>query len=132
MSEPAKVMRIGSMIKQLLDEVRTTELDEPGRERLRAIYETSITELGSALSPDLRDELERLALPFDDDDGAQRRRAAPRPGPARRLARGPVPRHPGHAVRPADGGPPAAREHARASCRRAPAAPEPERPGTYL
>ncbi len=65
-SEPAKVMRVGSMIKQLLEEVRTTELDGPGRERLRAIYETSITELGSALSPDLRDELERLALPFDE------------------------------------------------------------------
>ena len=65
--EPAKVMRIGSMIKQLLDEVRTTELDEPGRERLKAIYQTSITELGSALSPDLRDELGRLALPFDDE-----------------------------------------------------------------
>jgi len=65
-SEPAKVMRVGSMIKQLLDEVRTTELDEPGRERLKAIYETSITELGSALSPDLRDELNRLALPFDE------------------------------------------------------------------
>ncbi|HEY5155323.1 MAG TPA: bacterial proteasome activator family protein [Acidimicrobiales bacterium] len=66
-SEPAKVMRVGSMIKQLLDEVRTTQLDEPGRVRLRAIYDTSITELGSALSPDLRDELNRLALPFDDE-----------------------------------------------------------------
>ena len=65
-TEPAKVMRVGSMIKQLLEEVRNTELDEPGRERLKAIYETSITELGSALSPDLRDELSRLALPFDD------------------------------------------------------------------
>ena len=67
-SEPAKVMRVGSMIKQLLEEVRTTQLDEPGRERLRAIYDTSITELGSALSPDLRDELNRLALPFDADN----------------------------------------------------------------
>jgi hypothetical protein len=66
-SEPAKVMRVGSMIKQLLDEVRTTQLDEPGRERLRAIYQTSIEELGSALSPDLQDELNRLALPFDGD-----------------------------------------------------------------
>jgi Protein of unknown function (DUF2587) len=65
-SEPAKVMRVGSMIKQLLDEVRSMQLDEPGRERLRAIYDTSISELGSALSPDLRDELNRLALPFDD------------------------------------------------------------------
>ena len=53
-SEPAKVMRVGSMIKQLLDEVRQTELDEPSRVRLRAIYDTSIDELGSALSPDLR------------------------------------------------------------------------------
>ena len=67
-SEPAKVMRVGSMIKQLLDEVRTTQLDEPGRERLRAIYDTSISELGSALSPDLRDELNRLALPFESDN----------------------------------------------------------------
>jgi hypothetical protein len=63
-SEPAKVMRVGSMIKQLLDEVRSTELDEPSRQRLRAIYDTSIQELGSAVSPDLRDELERLAFPF--------------------------------------------------------------------
>jgi hypothetical protein len=66
-SEPAKVMRVGSMIKQLLDEVRSTSLDEPSRERLKAIYDTSIEELGSALSPDLRDELERLAFPFADN-----------------------------------------------------------------
>jgi hypothetical protein len=65
-SEPAKVMRVGSMIKQLLDEVRATELDEPSRQRLRAIYDTSISELGSALSPDLRDELDRLAFPFQE------------------------------------------------------------------
>ena len=64
-SEPAKVMRVGSMIKQLLDEVRQTQLDEPARERLREIYETSINELGSALSPDLREELARLVSPFD-------------------------------------------------------------------
>jgi hypothetical protein len=65
-SEPAKVMRVGSMIKQLLDEVRAAPLDEPSRERLKAIYERSIDELGSALSPDLRDELDRLASPFND------------------------------------------------------------------
>jgi hypothetical protein len=63
-SEPAKVMRVGSMIKQLLDEVRSTPLDEPARERLKVIFERSIDEVGSALSPDLRDELDRLALPF--------------------------------------------------------------------
>jgi len=66
-SEPAKVMRIGSMIKQLLDEVHSTELDEPGRARLRDIYRKSLDELGSALSPDLREELERLAPLFDGD-----------------------------------------------------------------
>jgi hypothetical protein len=60
-------MRIGSMIKQLLEEVRQTELDEPSRERLREIYATSITELSSSLSPDLQQELSRLALPFEPD-----------------------------------------------------------------
>ena len=64
---PGKVMRIGSMIKQLLEEVRLTELDEPSRERLREIYDTSITELSSSLSPDLQQELSRLALPFEPD-----------------------------------------------------------------
>jgi hypothetical protein len=62
---PGKVMRIGSMIKQLLEEVRQSELDEPSRERLREIYETSIAELRSAMSPDLQEELTRLAHPFD-------------------------------------------------------------------
>jgi hypothetical protein len=62
--QPAKVMRIGSMIKQLLDEVRQAPLDDASRSRLREIYETSVRELGEGLSPDLRDELARLALPF--------------------------------------------------------------------
>jgi proteasome activator-like protein len=65
---PAKVMRIGTMMKQLLEEVRAATLDEPSRDRLREIYDTSVTELGSALSPDLRNELSRLALPFGVDD----------------------------------------------------------------
>jgi hypothetical protein len=62
--EPAKVMRIGSMIKQLLEEVRTVALDEPARDRLKEIYGTSLKELGTAVSPDLRDELERVTIPF--------------------------------------------------------------------
>ena len=62
--EPGKVMRIGSMIKQLLEEVRAADLDEPSRERLREIYDTSREELASALSPDLQDELGRLTHPF--------------------------------------------------------------------
>jgi hypothetical protein len=61
---PAKVMRIGSMIKQLLEEVREASLDDASRDRLREIYETSVEELRSALSPDLQDELGRLAHPF--------------------------------------------------------------------
>jgi len=64
---PAKVMRIGTMLKQLLEEVRQSSLDEASRDRLREIYETSIEELGSTLSDDLRDELTRLALPFAGD-----------------------------------------------------------------
>ena len=62
---PAKVMRIGTMLKQLLAEVRSTELDEASRQRLREIYETSVGEVGSALSPDLREELTKLASPFE-------------------------------------------------------------------
>ena len=65
---PAKVMRIGSMIKQLLDEVHSMTLDLPSRERLAEIYERSIVELAEALSPDLQEELRMLALPFNDGD----------------------------------------------------------------
>lgn len=63
-SQPAKVMRIGSMVKTLLDEARSAPLDEAGRVRLREIYETSLQELSGSLSPDLGDELSRMALPF--------------------------------------------------------------------
>ncbi|MHB1444510.1 MAG: proteasome activator [Acidimicrobiales bacterium] len=62
--QPAKVMRMGSMIKQLLEEVRMAPLDEASRARLREIYETSILELSEGLSPDLVGELERVATPF--------------------------------------------------------------------
>jgi len=64
--QPAKVMRIGSMVKQLLDEVRNAPLDEASRTRLREIHQQSIRELASALSPDLAAELDRMALPFDE------------------------------------------------------------------
>ena len=66
-TEPAKVMRIGSMVKQLLEEVRQAPLDDASRERLAEVYERSITELSGALSPDLQQELRMLALPFRDD-----------------------------------------------------------------
>ena len=63
-SQPAKVMRIGAMVKTLLDEARSAPMDEAGRGRLREIYETSIQELSGALSPDLGAELARMAPPF--------------------------------------------------------------------
>ncbi|PRX47944.1 uncharacterized protein DUF2587 [Prauserella shujinwangii] len=65
--EPAKVMRIGTMIKQLLEEVRAAPLDDASRNRLREIHETSIKELEQALAPELQDELERLVAPFTAD-----------------------------------------------------------------
>lgn len=65
---PTKVMRIGTMLKQLLEEVRSADLDEASRHRLRFIYERSIVELGSTLSSDLRAELARLTSPFEHDE----------------------------------------------------------------
>ncbi|MFI7615493.1 bacterial proteasome activator family protein [Nonomuraea terrae] len=68
--QPAKVMRIGSMIRQLLEEVRAAPLDEASRKRLKEIHESSIKELEDGLAPELVDELERLSLPFTEDNGA--------------------------------------------------------------
>jgi hypothetical protein len=65
--QPAKVMRIGSMVKQLLDEVRSAPLDEKGRARLAEIHHRSIAELEDGLAPELVEELERITLPFQDD-----------------------------------------------------------------
>ncbi len=65
-SEPAKVMRIGSMVKMLLEEVKAAPLDDASRERLVNIYQASIDELSTALSPDLQEELRSMALPFKD------------------------------------------------------------------
>jgi hypothetical protein len=66
--QPAKVMRIGTMIKQLLEEVRAAPLDEASRNRLRDIHAASIRELEEGLSPELREELERLTLPFTEGE----------------------------------------------------------------
>ncbi|WP_337062774.1 bacterial proteasome activator family protein [Kineococcus sp. G2] len=63
-SQPAKVMRIGSMVKQLLEEVRSAPLDEAGRHRLAEIHDRSLAELEDGLAPDLVEELRRIALPF--------------------------------------------------------------------
>jgi hypothetical protein len=66
--QPAKVMRIGSMIRQLLDEVKAAPLDEKSRARLRGIHQSSIKELEDGLAPELVAELERLSLPFAEDE----------------------------------------------------------------
>jgi hypothetical protein len=65
--QPAKVMRLGTMIKRLLQEVRAAPLDEASRARLREIHDKSITEITQGLAPQLRDELNRLSLPFPND-----------------------------------------------------------------
>ncbi|MBO0844398.1 MAG: bacterial proteasome activator family protein [Nocardioides sp.] len=65
--QPAKVMRIGAMIRQLLEEVKSAPLDEASRNRLKEIHQSSIKELESGLAPELIDELERLSLPFTDE-----------------------------------------------------------------
>jgi hypothetical protein len=66
--QPAKVMRIGNMIRQLLEEVRAAPLDEASRARLKEIHESSIKELEDGLAPELVDELERLTLPFTENE----------------------------------------------------------------
>ena len=65
-NQPAKVMRIGNMIRQLLEEVRSAPLDEAARSRLKEIHSASLKELESGLAPELVDELERISLPFTD------------------------------------------------------------------
>ena len=124
-TSPAKVMRIGSMVKALLEEVRAAPLDEPSRERLAEIYERSVVELSEALSPDLQEELKSLALPFQ--DGVVPSESEIRVAKAQLVGwlEGLVPRDPGDAVRPAAGGPSAARANAPAPARRraAPGAP---------
>ncbi len=65
--QPAKVMRIGSMIRQLLEEVKAAPLDEASRQRLKEIHRASIKELETGLAPELVEELERLSLPFTED-----------------------------------------------------------------
>ena len=65
---PAKIIRIGAMVKQMLEEVRSTELDEGARDQLRTIYERSIDQLATSLSPDLAEELRQLTFEFSDDE----------------------------------------------------------------
>ena len=63
-TQPAKLLRIASMVRELLEDTRQASLDEPGRVRLRQIYERAMGELAEVLSSDLREELESLAPPM--------------------------------------------------------------------
>src|SRR5690348_3491732 len=92
-SQPSKLIRIATMVKSMLEEVRQASLDEAGRQRLRQIHERSLSELSEVLSADLQEERRGHAAVLRRD--ADRVGAAHRPGPARRLAGGPVPRDPG-------------------------------------
>jgi hypothetical protein len=64
-TQPAKLLRIASMVRELLEETRQASLDEPGRIRLREIYQRSVEELREVLSPDLQEELAMLAPPME-------------------------------------------------------------------
>jgi hypothetical protein len=66
-TRPTKLIRIASMVRSMLDEVRRAPLDDAGRSRLREIHEKSIKELESVLSPELQKELEEVVLPFSSD-----------------------------------------------------------------
>jgi Protein of unknown function (DUF2587) len=63
-ARPAKLIRIASMIRELLEETRRASLDEEGKSRLQEIYNRSVGELQDALTPDLRKELDTLATPL--------------------------------------------------------------------
>lgn len=65
-AEPAKILRIGAMARELLDEIRRANLDEASRDRLRDVYQVTLDQLAGVLSPELREELEELALPLND------------------------------------------------------------------
>lgn len=65
-SQPAKLLRMGSMVREMLEEIRRAPLDEQGRERFRDVYDRSIGELKQILSPELQTELTELHLPFED------------------------------------------------------------------
>ncbi len=109
--QPAKVMRIGRMVQQLLEEVKSAPLDEPGRKRLATVLHTSIQELKDGLAPELDDELDRLIQPFDETPPTE---SELRIAQAQLVGwlEGSLPRHPDRDLRPADGRPLAARADA--------------------
>ncbi len=65
-TEPSKLLRIASMTRAMLEEVREAPLDDAGRSRLLSIYERSLEELKGVLSEDLRDELDAVFVPINE------------------------------------------------------------------
>ncbi len=122
-TEPAKLLRIASMVRELLDETRQASLDEAGRTRLADVYQRAVGELSEVLSPDLQEELGDLAPPLEGVPSESEIRVAQ--AQLVGLARGLVPRHPGGDVRPAGGRSPAVR----GAPPTRPREPEPPSPG---
>ena len=67
-SSPTKLIRIATMIRTMLDEVRRAPLDDAGRRMLKEIHEKSLHELEGVLSPDLRQELSEVVFPFTSEE----------------------------------------------------------------
>jgi hypothetical protein len=63
---PTKLLRIASMIRELVEEVRQAPLDERGRSRIREVYARTLGELKGLLSPDLQAELAKLMTPLEE------------------------------------------------------------------
>ena len=125
-TEPAKLLRIASMVRELFEETRQASLDESGRKRLADVYQRSVQELGGVDLPGSAGGAHgaRPARRL----GAERIGDPDRPGPAGRLAGGPVPRYPGRDVRAAGGGPGAVRGAPPTRSARWPGAPVGRRP----
>ena len=132
-TSPTKLIRIASMVRTMLDEVRRAPLDDAGRRRAaRDPREVARTSSRASSRPSCSRSSSEVVLPFTSDD-AERVGAAHRAGAARRLARRPLPRHPGHAVHAAGDGPAAARARCAAGARSSPARRRPSgRPSGYL
>ncbi len=75
-TEPAKLLRIASMVRELLEETRHASMDEAGRKRLAEIYHRSVDELGDSVSQDLKAELQELVPPLDGVPGESEMRVA--------------------------------------------------------
>ncbi len=64
-SQPTKLIRIASMTRAMLDEVRQAPLDEGGRKRLATVHAKSVEELRGVLSDELQDEFDEIMIPLN-------------------------------------------------------------------